>query len=513
MPVGEGPLADPDIHPRADVIRRLYLGFRRRTSLPGGAAREGLDAHLLELVERLGGLVARPVARALDAPGRDTSLAMALALASQPHIVGTFADPDDAHTGHADPPMSLPPENLRVALGLQAWEVDEIRDDVDRRASDYLRQRRAASFLWHAWVALDPNELVRRLLPGAPPVDLSLGRAGGQIYGLVDGALESPVAMLVAPWLASVDEDRALPLDAFSARYVDPTLRAAVSRGIGATEAEVADYLDAIVTLVPRRGQAGFLHRDRWRAAGAGALTGLGASYGAGHRVVAPIPPDAISLEGWLSVADGRLRVGDVEAVFDQVAIPRVAECVRLVLAGILAMAWSDGRIRWSADDLALFDLTTHLNAALDPVLRWPTAPATVARAAKALGATPNTMSAAMARVGDRWTARAERWLRAPTAEDPWPLSARLVDLAVRFGTHTQAILDQPTLTRPHASLALLFAGHRVAGASDAELLPGDPAVPGLAEVLVEQFWGAWARVDATARPTAETWRDDNGYR
>lgn len=497
-----------DASQRAELLRKLAEGLDQRRPLPGGAAREGLDAHLVSVLTRLRAAARRPVRTVIPAaPPRDVAVPLALALYSQPHVARTFIDPDEAGTHPGDAPVIFPPEQVRIALGLQAWELEELRDDVDRRASEHLRQRRCARWLCTHWGDHDPHELFRRLFPGAPPVpDVRIARVGGQLYALLEAGGAPPPTSVLLPWLAEPG-DAALPLGAFAGRYADGSLRARLGRAVGLDEADVIDLLDAMVTLVPRRQHHATVARDRWRSTGAATLTGLASSYARGRDVDGPLPALSVGLEGWLEAAEGRIRLGDAETAFDQVALRRVAEAMRLVVAALLSRAWSGSPVAPDVEDLHVFDVSSHLRAALDPIVAWPASPHTASAVGRFLAMPAHQVSGVLERIGQRWRERAARWLRPPTPEDPWPVAARLTDLLVRLSAHIEALTDEPTLEQPHRDAVLLYVGHRVADAPDAELLPADPDLPGLPESLTDVWWGAWHRLFAGAGgPADETW-------
>ncbi len=479
---------------RAELVRRLGAGLEKRRALPGGAAREGLDGHLVSLLEKLRNAARRPVRvdRDIEAP-RTVALSIALALYTQPHIARTFVDPARDEGPPGDAAVTIPPDTARVALDLQPWELDDLRDDIDRRASEHLKQRRCAKWLWNHWGALDPGELFRRLFPGATGrVDVQ--SVGGQMYVAVDAAASVPPMAILMPWFAS-DDDGALPLDAFAGRYADGALRDNAGRSIGSSKEEIVFLLDRMVALLPRSGRDRFTKRDQWRSTGAAALTTLAASYARGHRLHRPLPPDAVSLEGWLAPDDGRVRLGDCEGIFDQVVLSRSADVMRLAVAAMLSRPWVGETMQATVEDLQIYDVAAHLRAAIEPILQWTQSPHTAGTVARFLRLPTHQVAPVLDRIHTRWTKRSARWLRAPTTEEPWVPIARLTDFLARISANLQGVISMPELEQPHRDVAILYVAHRVAGASDRDMLPVDPELPGLPEGLSDVFWGVWEQL------------------
>ena len=119
----------------AGSLARLYRGLRQRELMRG----DRLGISVLE--GRLAGTLDNAAAsfgpndgRDLEgAPPRRIAVAMALAVFSHPHLAQTFAsDPR--------PAILIGPEVLQEALGLSAWELDDLREEVDRRAGTLLKQ-------------------------------------------------------------------------------------------------------------------------------------------------------------------------------------------------------------------------------------------------------------------------------------------------------------------------------------------------------------------------------------
>ena len=117
----------------------------------GGAAREGLDAHLIAVVSQYANQHQCKSFTLVGPPPRRVALAMALAILAQPHLSVTFHDLDPVGDDHAVRPpkpysesaLIIDTETLCDALALSAWELDQLREEIDRNVSYLLKQQRA----------------------------------------------------------------------------------------------------------------------------------------------------------------------------------------------------------------------------------------------------------------------------------------------------------------------------------------------------------------------------------
>jgi len=191
-------------------MRRLALGLERRREFPGGAARTGLDGHLVKVLRdaREGAVtrarrVLRAAPAALQEPSRKAMWSTALAVGSQPHLSRTLWEHESAETYIGDVPVNIPVNVLSRALDLSPWEVEECREVVDRRAAEHLHQVRAARWVMSAW-GDRPTELFRALCPGATsPSGVTVRRAGAQVYGVFAASGSAEPVGLALPWLWS----------------------------------------------------------------------------------------------------------------------------------------------------------------------------------------------------------------------------------------------------------------------------------------------------------------------
>jgi hypothetical protein len=180
-------------------------------------------------------------------------------------------------------------------------------------------------------------------------------------------------------------------------------------------------------------------------------------------------------------------------------ALKRVAQAMRLVHASYIARRWAGVRRPFDGEDLAAMDVRHHVRSVLRPILGWCTNVTTIESVARRLDTPAASAAAALARVGQRWKVRLDRWTRLPSADDPWPPIARLLDHLVRFISVLESLLDRKSLARPHHDAFLLYAAHAIAEAPDLSLMPVDPDLPGIPETMATELWGAWKQLNDSA--------------
>ena len=228
-------------------------------------------------------------------------------------------------------------------------------------------------------------------------------------------------------------------------------------------------------------------------------LTGLAQDARLGARLVADLSPRSIRWQGWLTSEDGRVRLGDVESAFERMALTRVGIAIRLVYAALIARWWSGADHAVVSEDLELLDTAGLVRRALAPLLRWSTSHSVAESIAHKLQVPETVAAAALNRLHERWRARADRWTRLPTAEDPWTPAGRLLDLLVRVIAVMENLLHRRKLALPHRDVFLLYMAHAIAGADELQLMPVDPDEEGIADATARELWPAWkALVDDT---------------
>jgi len=407
------------------------------------------------------------------APPRSDAVALALALHTVPHLQVTIPPPEGAVASGV--PQLWPRDALERALGLPLWQLDELRDEVDRRVGAVLLQLRAVQWLWST------EGLVDRLLPELGREVVDVVRAGGRICVLVAHGAPAPAAALDLPWLAP-----ALGATPFRSAGVDPGLKVRLARGIGVALEDVDALLIRVVTVIPAEDAAAWLARDRWRSIGVAQTTDLGARSAAG--LTAPISDDGLELGSWLTV-DGAGEIGvssSAEQVFHALALPRAAALVRALFGATLAMVEAG-----VAHDLAVYDVQAHLRAVLAPLHEWVERPQSAVAVAERLQVAPGRVAARMAEVAQVWdTQAAQVW----TARTGRSIQARI--LAEVLGVR------QSLQPGPHARLLRLFVGHLLSEARLDPLWAAGSALPA-GGGMGAGFWGAFGRLQAaTPDPT-----------
>jgi len=507
----------------ARLLRRLARGLEKRDALHSGAAREGLDVHLLELVDRLRSLAQQTFAEEPgEAPPRSVAVPLALALFCQPHLDITFGSPRWIATEdlippdllQANPPMVFAPEALKSAVALEEWETEELREEGDRRVGTVLRQARAVEWLWQRFdmASADPEILFRALFPAAPSkIDGPIGfaRYGAHLYAIVDQTPPPPRSSLFLGWVQPDGESVFAPLATFDARYIDPGLRRALGRAIGATESEVLDLLDRMVTVVPRKGCSAWIAHDQWRIMGLAAMTGLGVSYTSAGWLVRPLAPNDLYVKDFIELSGGTLVARKPEAAFDAYATERATTMLNHVYAEMLArLVREDTQTPPTAtvEDLSLYDVTRHLRRVLRPLIDWVRAPDTVSHVARVFSVTEAEARTVIATVAAAWEDRGQkRWWGATAQDEPESAaSILLLHLVSSHGALRHAFRRSTSSRRPHRDVLLLFAAHYYAEASVGRLLREGGRVGH--DPVARWFWTQWSALSTQPEDEESTW-------
>lgn len=453
-----------------DIVGDLTRALLERPRDGAAADRKSADQRVLEGLAAAANALHRPPIDVAEAVPKRVAVAMGLALLSAPHFAGTFTPPTRDGVEVLDPPRRVPDAPLLVdnevlerALGLAGWEIDELREEVDRRAGRALKYVRTANWLWSYFhVGTQPAfTLSRVLFPGTPEPGPPLARRGGQLYLLADIAPHSPHALFL-PWLSP---EPALCPTSFRSRTVDLSLRSRVGRGIGADEEEVSELLEAMVALVPASDPAPWLAADQWRTHGWAALTDLGSPYAAGDWLLRPLPTDGADWRAWVRVGPDGLKLKNApEKVFDALALPRISAMCRLLYSALLASIHREGSIGEPVvrpEDLDLFDVPRHMKAVLAPLHTWAGRSSTARHVAKETGRPLDEASRLFAQIRAAW-AQHERtsWCGLPGSRTPSIQTLVLEHLLALAGGLRTAVRRGPDPRSPHADLALLFAAH-----------------------------------------------------
>lgn len=527
-------------HPQR-LLRRLYNGLYRRRDLPGGSARETTDKQLhstlAQLVDRW---VPLPAERSDKPIPRAIAIAIALAVHSQPHLARTFGRERPEGSESMRPPRPRTPEAplllsselLADALGLPQWEIDELREEVDRRAGRLYKRRRMVRWLWDRYDLPDgdPQRLCRLLFPGIRDTSsASMVRRGYQLYAVLDQKPRPKPATLHLPWLGQAGERCHPPIHAFRSKYVDGELRRAIGRAIGADDIEVIALLDRTVTVAPREGLDAFLAADGWRASGAAELTDLGASYPASSWLSWPLQPHDMAHNTFLFQDSDQVHSYEVQAAMDHVVAPRITEMLRQSYSLLLSSLGSERPGSVGADpraaregDVDLYDVAGAIRYITAPVLDWARDEACVQHVSAQLHGDPERVRQALDELHNAWAAhQAVAWCgppgRTPVVSVQTLLSAHLIS----SHTNLRGLYHREPDPRANHRLALLlFAAHYFASTPlDGlwEIDPQEPQGPPPEEliqldVVGQHFWPTWQRLldamtadPSTHPPVAET--------
>ena len=495
---------------RESELWDLYRGLAQQ-GYGGGSD----PAPLVDTLRSVLSSLCRPWRRSFSGrPPRRVAGAMAAAIFAQPHLAWTWqgAQRDgtcevmDAPALTPDPPLMLTPQQLETALGLSQWELDELREEIDRRAGMFHRQVRAIRWLRRRFdVDRDPQRLFGVLFPGASDAvgAVDFVQRGAQLYAVVDdGGASSPLALYLS-W-AAPPQQRATNPFRFRPELIDSAVLRALCRFSGEQPAALHQLLNRTIALVPRAEAADWLTADRWRSRGVAQLTSLGWPFGTTRALNEPLRRDEAEWDHWLMVQDGTVQVeGHPRAVFDALAIERVQEAMRQSYAALLAHLDQNGGASPTVADLALFDTDRHLRAVLTPLITWVSDPGSRDRVVRRLGASPSAVGEVLEQVQEAWTAQLNRsWIAPPDAHHTSLLGLLMPHLVTLSGSLRALLAAEPDPRAPHRDILQLFTSFYMSEAPlerlwirglsdtvshDGRRLPED--VPG------DWFWGTWQRV------------------
>jgi hypothetical protein len=453
-----------------------------------------------------------------DAPPRSIGVAFALAVFSQPHMFSTMPWDDRSSTEdirqtkprQPDRPLNVPTDLLAEATGLPQWELDELREDIDRRAGNQLVLSRV-----HTWLVNHfdiPNarteQMFNVLFPGAAGQvgTVGIARRGAQLYALVDQDSPPPYPSVYLPWLVADDESSYTPTGAFKGRYVDIGLRRQLGNSLGAGPDAMAELLDNIITIVPRRNASRFIAHDHWRAAGFEALTGLAGPYPSAGALTDPLLPDEVETSRWMGNKGGKLVFREAAGVFDILAVRRVRHMLRQLYAHILGGLLTEpepldpdaGWVPPTTADLLVIDTCMHVSRTLQPLLDWAAADATVKHLASVYGVDEDEAAVVLGKINAIWKAQAERqWTSPPTRAVPRSIAVGVADHLLRTQDALRVLFHKRAESKQsHRELLLLFAGHYFSE-SPVQRLWEDERVDGAGglDPVGKWFWATWTRL------------------
>ena len=441
---------------------------------------------------------------------------MAATFFAVPHLQWTWQQSDEEGGVPVHPlltPCTIPlvsTSHLEYALGLPEWELDELREEIDRRASLFHRQSRVVLWLCRRFRAdEEPRRLFEVLFPGLAESagEVDFVRSGGQLYARVEsGAASSPLALHLS-WAVPPERQGDTP-SRFRAHRADPRLIQALCRFSGETPDEIRLLLERTIAVIPREDSEQWIGLDRWRSRGIGALTGLGWPYGTPRPLNEPLEHADAEWEHWLHTDASGLRVeGKPKAVFDALAIERVQEATRQAYAAILAhLDWHGGG-EPTAADLALLDTERHLREVLMPLIRWLSDPTAHEHIARHLGRERAEIATALVAVQEAWSHQLNRsWIAPPRPNQTSLLSLLMPHLVTLTGSLRALLVAEPDDRAAHRDVLQLFTAFYLREAplerlwvrGLADTLPGETS-PLPEDVPGDWFWGTWQRVlDAT---------------
>jgi len=497
------------------LLRKIFNGMDKRPSLMGGAAREGLDAHLLAVLAEFADRHQTKALSLAGSPPRRVSLAMAMALLCQPHLSVTFADLDPIGDTNLWPwtqpeperPFLLDTEVMSEVLALSHWEIDHLREDVDRKVGQRLKQQRALRWLWGRYKPQSEtaDSLLQILFPGITDEHCKLFGIGGQLYAQLSGDTPAGVPSLFIPHPENPTDDFINPRETFRARFVDRSLIEALAKGIGADEEEVHEILNHMICAIPRLQARDFIDSDMWRIAPYDGMTQLTKGYTATQWLYQPLHQTMSEpLDIWLEAPNGKLNRTLAENRFDYLVYPRL----RLLLRQIHAQSFSNLLVEHSHEphsakfpwvrlsDLDGLQLATAFESIIQPILDWclsDEAAESISQHMKLQNAATKSLQKELHAC---WTQRnTQLWSGGPRADGHQTTLTRLTAhigrtaVSMRKTWHRRPIYDIP-----HRNTLLLFAGHYFsemplegAWADSGDAHGTDP--------IGQWFWPTWQRI------------------
>ncbi len=435
--------------------------------IAAGGSDEAVAARVAALGEQLAA-PARPVPLE-QPPPHSIALSMATAVLAQPHLSVTFG-----HHNADEPALQVSNDALGAALGLPVWELEDLREDVDRRASAYLRQVRALNWMssYIQRSGTTPERLFKILFPGTRSTSYAVRFAPhrARLHAVAGiGGSRPPLTR----YLGWVDADKRPPR--FEARYVDVGMRRSLSRAIGADDEETCALLDELITITPVEDMDAVVALDRWTSAGFAHVSGLGRSLGVSDWLTATLRGGDVDHSRWLAAVDGALGIRRVRPAFDRMALTRVTSMLRELYAGLLADLLAHGEVVPASQRL-LFDVEARRLEVDAPQVR-----------------------VLMNRVRSEWELQAARVWGGPEARGRRRAVQSLILLHMAATQHSLLReYARPADPRaPHRRTLLLFLADHFANAPLARLWgpTGRSDAPPPEDIIGEWFWPTWQRV------------------
>ena len=446
----------------------------------GGAAREGLDAHLIAVVSQYANQHQREAFTLVGPPPRRVALAMALAILAQPHLSVTFQDLDPVGDDdtvrpkrpYSESPLIIDTETLCEALALSAWELDQLREEIDRKVSYLLKQQRALRWLWarYAEPKDDAEGLLSILFSGISSADSRLYGIGGQLYGLLEGqCLQGPNA-LYTPFLDPKSQGNIQPRGTFVGKFLDKSLIHSLAKGIGADEEETLSLLHNMISCVPRDQSHAYVGHDMWRIMGFDRMTHLTQGYSATQWLTQPLDMRSIRpLDAWIDIDQGNVDQPLAEHRFDSLIIPRIQMLMNQTLAQNLThLLIEDRPISASSkhpwvhlNDIDLLALKRHMNSVAAPILSWPQSKEAAELITETFGRSRCSVQDIQKQLTKIWAERYKSlWIAAPKSSGHQSTLTRLIaHQCRRVVSHRKIWHRSPIYGLPHRHVMALFSG------------------------------------------------------
>jgi len=395
---------------------------------------------------------------------------------------------------------------MSVALGIRQWELDEFREEIDRRAGEWVRQVRLADWLWRTFERHDhPETFFLSLLPcsKADVANAQVILRRGRLYLAVERpAMDSPLGLFLG-WEEHPPSRNHVA--GFDSLCVSEDLLNSIRNVHGMSPPEARAMLDAVVAVIPLDQAPRYLDADRWRTGGFATLTRLGSGRSRKAMRPKPLATDQTGWDQWLVAEDGRISIqGQPEELFDELATERIQAMCSPLYAAILSTHEAPGfeRANTHFERLGPLHMERHLTQVLSPLLAWAASNNTRNQIADTLGMDRSRhLDPVMDTLNTRWTHHyQEKWLGMVSTQHV-TVERHLLEHFLQLKASLNGLLMIPQVARsPHLDAARLFAAFYFNGSPVQRLWTPTASVEvsGTGEqedVLSDWFLGLWTRI------------------